>query len=439
MTAVTAATTAAHPPAPARDRAVDLVRAACVVCVVTLHALMVGVTVSSAGPSFVNAADDASWIVPVSWLLQVMPLFFVIGGFSGATALRRMRGRGQDATAFVAGRVRRLLLPAAVTIGSAGAVLAVLTTLGISPDLVRLAGFRYGQPLWFLGVFLACQALLPALLRCHDRAPLRTLGALAAAAVAVDVMRQVSGIEVIGFVNLAFVWLALQQVGLFLADGSIDRLAVRTRVLAAAGAVSLLAAAIVAGVYPPDLVAAINPPTTALLLVGIAHTALFSLGRGMLDRFAARPAPAAFTRFLSGRAMTVYLWHMPVLLAMAGITALVAMLCGIPLPTPGSGGWWASRPLWLAVAFAGTLVVTMSLARFEMRTAPAPDRGIARVGTSVVVGVSAVALLLVAATGPGTAAIAAAGLLGALRLSARPVTGASLPAIPATAAPQSIM
>lgn len=102
---------------------------------------MVGVTVSAAGPSFVNAADGAPWIVPVSWILQVMPLFFVIGGFSGATALRSMRQRDGDATTFVVARVRRLLRPAAATIGAVGTALAVLAAAGVAPDLVRLAGY----------------------------------------------------------------------------------------------------------------------------------------------------------------------------------------------------------------------------------------------------------------------------------------------------------
>lgn len=418
---MTVASAVTRPPATAgRDGAVDLVRALCIFGVVTLHALMVGVTVSASGPSFVNASDGSTWIVSLSWVLQVMPLFFVIGGFSGATALRRMRARGEDAAAFVGGRIRRLLLPAAVTIGTAGALLAVLSSAGVPASLVELAGWRYAQPLWFLGVFLLCQALLPVMLKNHDRAPLRTLAVLAAAAVAVDVVRGLTGIEAVGYVNLLFVWLALQQIGFFLADGAIDRMPVRLRAAIAIIAVVLLAGAFVAGVYSPDLIANVNPPTTALVLVGIAHTAVFSLVRGRVGRFAERPLLAAVTRFVSARALTIYLWHMPVLLALAGISALLAMTTGIALPAPDGAPWWLTRPVWLAAALGCTALVAIPLARFESMPAPPLTGSAVRLAAAVLVGVVAVALLLVVGTSPGTVAVAVALLLASLRLSTRP-------------------
>lgn len=414
---VAPAAAAASLAVPHRDRAIDLVRAFCITAVVVLHAMMVGVTVTAAGPSFVNASDGTTWIVPLSWALQVMPLFFVIGGFSGATALRRGRARGVDGVGFVAGRIHRLLLPALVTIATAGAMLALLSAAGVSPDLVALAGIRFAQPLWFLGVFLVCQALLPALLLLHERAPARTIAALAAAAVCVDAARLATGIEAIGFLNLAFVWLTMQQLGFFLADGRIDRLSRLTRAAGLAIAVVGLGLSFAMGVHSPDLVANINPPTTALLLVGVAHTALFSLFRTPLARLAARRAPTAFVDWLSPRAMTVYLWHMPVLLCLAGLTAGVAMMTGMPLPALDSASWWATRPLWLAVAGVATVLVARRLAAMESVAAPPPAGSAWRVGTAAVSGTAAVALLLVAGTSMVTAALAVTLMAGALLLA----------------------
>src|SRR5690606_28078521 len=90
---------------PRRDTVIDLVRAFCVLGVVVLHALMVGVTVTDGVPLFVNASEGAGWITPLSWILQVMPLFFVIGGFAGYTSYLRARQRGGTPAAFVAGRI----------------------------------------------------------------------------------------------------------------------------------------------------------------------------------------------------------------------------------------------------------------------------------------------------------------------------------------------
>ncbi|WP_244631902.1 MULTISPECIES: acyltransferase family protein [unclassified Microbacterium] len=235
-----------------RDTGIDFVRALCVVGVVVLHSIMVGVTVSDGGPVFDNASDGTGWIAPLSWLLQVMPLFFVIGGFSGLLAHRRMRERGGTAVGFVAGRVHRLLRPAVFTIAVVGVGLALLTISGVPADLIATAGFRYGQPLWFLGVFLLCQVLLPLLASAHEHAPFRTIGALAAASVAVDMLRAATGLDGLGFLNLAFVWMALQQLGFFLADGRIDALSRRVRAVAGIGALSLLLLlTFVTGLYSP--------------------------------------------------------------------------------------------------------------------------------------------------------------------------------------------
>ncbi|MEO9247454.1 acyltransferase family protein [Citricoccus nitrophenolicus] len=277
-----------------------------------------------------------------------------------------------------------------------------------------MAGFRYSQPLWFLGVFLLCQALLPVLLAAHERAPLRSLLGLAAAAVVVEVMSAVSGIEAIGLLNLGFVWLALQQLGFLLADGHLDALHRRTRVLTALTAVALLAGLVAAGVYSPDLVENLNPPTVALLLVGVAQTSLLSLGRHRLAGLSQRRAAAAFTGFVTARAMTIYLWHMPVLLAAAGVTALVAMGTGIVLPEPSSGGWWLTRPLWLGLAAGLTAGVAWLLTAGERGRMPVATASVRRASQAVLAGLAGVVLQLAAGTTVLTAAAATGLLLFAL-------------------------
>ncbi|WP_138945954.1 acyltransferase [Plantibacter sp. M259] len=404
-----------------RDRGIDLVRACCIVGVVVLHAMMVGVTVTSAGPVFENASDGTVWIAPLSWILQVMPLFFVIGGFAGLLAYRRHRSHGAPASAFVAARLHRLLLPAVVTIGCVGAALAMLTVAGVPADLVAMAGFRFGQPLWFLGVFLLCQALLPALAAAHERAPLRSIVALAIAAVLVDVLRAATGVDALGFINLVLVWTALQQLGFFLADGSIGALSGRVRVLAGVGAVVVLVFTWWTGVYSSDLIANINPPTAALLLVGVAHTALLSLVRERLTRLSARRRIAFVTDFVTRRAMTIYLWHMPVLLAMAGASAAFALTTGIALPAPGSLEWWFGRPFWLAVALTLTALVATVFARVEAVPTPIASQSRGRITVAVLLGLGAIVALLVIGTTVLTAALAVVLILAALLLSAETV------------------
>ncbi|CAH0141739.1 hypothetical protein SRABI76_00562 [Microbacterium oxydans] len=400
-----------------RDTGIDLVRACCVLGVVLLHAIMVGVTVVDGSPVFANASDGTAWIAPLSWLLQVMPLFFVIGGFSGLLAYRGSRQRGGTAHSFIVGRLHRLLRPAIITIGVVGIALALLTIAGVPADLLQVAGFRYGQPLWFLAVFLLCQALLPAFAAAHERAPFLTVAALVAAAVGVDALRAVSGIDAVGFLNLAFVWLALQQLGFFLADGRIDALRRRTRAIAGLGALALLIWSFLSGVHSPDLIANINPPTTALLLVGVVHTSAVSLLRERIARWSRAAAASAFTTFVTPRAMTIYLWHMPVLLVMAGATAMFSMRTGVELPPLDSIGWWAARPMWLAVALALTGLVAVVAARFERHPTPASVGSADRVAVAVLAGLVGLLLLLVLGSSVATIAIAVTLIAASLRLT----------------------
>ena len=404
----------------ARDHASDLVRAVCIAGVVTLHALMVGVTVSSDGPVFANAGETGTWLIPVSWLLQVMPLFFVIGGFTGRRSLQQVRRRGGSGTGFAASRVHRLVVPSIIAVGGVGVLLLAAAVAGMDPALIDIAGYRFGQPLWFLGVFLLCQGLLPVFMRWHERHPLLTVTALALAALAVDVVRDASGITGIGFANLLFVWLAMQRLGFFLADGRIDALPRRTRILAALLAAGLLVGSFAGGFHSPDLVANINPPTTALILVGIIHTAAFSLLREKLGLLAARRGIRAVITFISNRSMTIYLWHMPVLLALAGMTAAVAQLTQLAPPAPDTPMWWATRPLWLLATVAGTAAVSVALARLERVRPNIDSPSPARVSASVATAAGAVCAVLIMGFSPATATLAVGAWCVALRMLRAP-------------------
>ncbi|QIM17844.1 acyltransferase [Leucobacter coleopterorum] len=92
-----------------RERSVDLVRAACLLAVVGVHALMVGVSVQGGIPVLENALESWSGFTEFSWFAQMMPLFFILGGFASATHYRRVRARGVTPSAYVATRLCRLL------------------------------------------------------------------------------------------------------------------------------------------------------------------------------------------------------------------------------------------------------------------------------------------------------------------------------------------
>jgi len=398
-----------------------LVRSFLLLVVVGLHSAMVGISVGPEGFVLGNALEGQAWFAPVSWVVQIMPLFFVIGGFSSHTHWSRMRERGHSANDYVVGRLHRLLVPALVSIAAVGIALAVMTLSGVPMQLVATAGYRLSQPLWFLGVYVLCSALVPLLVAAHSRRPVLSLAALVAAAVAVDVIRLSTGITALGFLNLLFVWLAVQQLGFWLADGCFERLSVRARLTITAGSILGLLILTGPGPYPADMYQNLNPPTVCLLLIGTAQLMVFTLLRGRLRSFAQRPRIGRVVDALGSRTMTVYLWHMPVIILLAAGLLILNSLIGIPLHEPLSLGWWATRPLWLLAVGGALFPVAACLGRFEAgRRSPtfngSSRRVLAHTTLGVFFGAGAVLVLLVTGMSLAATILATAMLMVALAL-----------------------
>jgi hypothetical protein len=391
-----------------RDRSIDTVRAALLVTVVALHSMMVGISVGAGGPVLRNALENQAWFAPVSWVVQIMPLFFIVGGFASISQWRNLRSGETSAASYVRGRINRLVRPAIALVAVVGAALLAMTVMGVPAQLVETASFRIGQPLWFLGVYILCSALVPLMVRAHETARLLTPVLLLGAVVAVDVARITSGVEAIGSLNLLFVWLLVQQLGFWLADGHIDGLRRRTRAGILATALVTLVA-LTAGPYSADMLVNLNPPTLCLVVLGVAQLMVFSLLRPRITVLAERPVIRRVTAALGQQAMTVYLWHMPVLIALAAVLLLLNATTGVALPEPLSPAWWASRPLWLVVVGLSVVPVARLFSRFErgrrMPRASAPE--------PVATALSATCDALLGAAGVCTALIAGFGVVSA--------------------------
>ncbi len=75
------------------------------------------------------------------------------------------------------------------------------------------------------------------------------------------------------------------------------------------------------------------------------------------------------TVLINSMIMTVYLWHITVMVIFA---ALLYVLGGIGLGIePGTSDWWWSRPVWIAVLFVLLLPVALLLSPLERRGRPA--------------------------------------------------------------------
>ncbi|MBK3551590.1 acyltransferase [Streptomyces sp. MBT61] len=360
-----------------RDRYVDLLRVASLGAVVLGHWLMAAVTPDGVG----NLLAVVPALQPLTWLLQVMPVFFFVGGFSHALSYRsllRKRPEGSEDSvysAFLRARLQRLLRPTMVFVLVWGAAALLVQLLGGGGGLTGVTLRMVTQPLWFIGIYLAMVAFTPPLLRLHERYGWGAFAGLAGAAVAVDVLRFAAGVPYVEFLNFAFVWLAVHQLGFLRAGG---RIRLRRAALLAGGGLVTAAALVALGPYPlsmvgmpGEMVSNMAPPTLALLAHGLWLVGAVELLRAPAARLLERPRVWRTVVAANGVAMTAFLWHLTAMFGVYG--ALLAL--DVDLPEPASAAWWAQVPLRLALAAALTAALVAAFRTFERPAASAPVQG----------------------------------------------------------------
>lgn len=384
-----------------RDRYLDLLRALAISAVVVGHWLIAMVWLDDGrlhAAAVLDLVPATRWL---TWIVQVMPLFFLVGGVVNARSWRATRRDGGSYAAWVARRAARLLRPTTVVVWVWLLLGPVALRVGVDRSLIALGARGALVPLWFLAVYLLIIALVPVLLACHERMGLWLPVVLMVAAAGVDAAVR-AGAGTVGLVNYLLVWSVPTALGLCWGDGWLDRRAVR--IVLPLGALAVLLAAVAWFDYPVSMVGIAeashdgpNLPTVALALLGCVQTGLALAARERAGAWLCRPRPWAAVVRLNTVAMTVYLWHLTVLVLVAGALTLTGSWWSLP---PLSLAWWLSRPLWLAALALCLLPVVTALAPVE-HGVPAPRRR---------------ANGLPAAAGMVAAAAAASGAIAALTL-----------------------
>lgn len=371
-----------------RDLTLDLVRVACVVLVVFAHILFSGVGRDSDGSILIERTVEAqTWFDVASWIADIMPLFFVVGGFAASAGWRSAHRRGQSQSEFIRVRLARLARPALPLFVFFAVVLAATRMLGIDPALVDTVAIGIGSPLWFLAAYMLAQALAPRMMDLHTRYGWRVPAVLLGCALAVDlirflVVRGVFGLhslapdrygvgeELFGILNVLFVWLFCQQIGFFLFDGWFRRRrAWQLLALMAVGAAAAVGLVPVIG-YSWNMLANQWPPTVPMALMAIVQAAGLTLLHRPLSALTRVRAVHGAMLVIGSRLMTVYLWHLPIVMVLIGIELLLPL----PLPHPGGAVWWWTRVPFLLLVLAAVWLLSLPLARFERVPALSPTR-----------------------------------------------------------------
>ena len=405
---------------PDRDRVVDAARAASLVVVVAGHSIMAVVAWPGGIPELGNLLAALPWTQALTWVLQVMPLFFVAGGAANALSWRRHRERGGDYASWLWARADRLLRPAWVYLAIMSVIATVVTVLAparIAEPLMLLVT----QLLWFLGAYLLVTALTP-LSRptTPGRAALVALALLTACAL-VDAARFFWGFpEAVGLVNFVLVWTVPAYLGTLRAHGIAARYRPWQLVAAILVAVATNAVLIRQGPWPVSMVGMpgepvsnMAPPTVVLAIHSLVLACVLTLLSAPLARLLQRPAVWRPVTAVNLAAMTLYLWHLPVLVAVTVLGHTLRLdrpvgLDGDGFPVPAGWGYASGSLLFWTAYGVGVWAVVRLMWPFEHvplwwwdappRT-PAPSRRTAAwcaaIGTSGV----GVATLALSATG----------------------------------------
>jgi hypothetical protein len=362
---------------PERNRYVDFLRAMSIIAVVVGHWLVAAPYIDSAGSvQGGHLLGILPWSQWLTWGFQVMPIFFLVGGYSNVASWEAEQRKGGRYSDWFAGRIQRLINPVFPPLLAWALFAFAATQLGMERDNVRMATLLALIPVWFLAVYLLVTALAPITYAAWNRWGFRSFFLLVVAAILVDRLGVFEGVPHVRFLNFLFVWVAIHQLGYAWRAGAFRGIGHKLFWIAASF-VCLLFLTIL-GTYPVAMIGVPGaeitnsmPPTIALLALGMTQTgivvALEPAGRRMLQSLGIWTA----TVLMNGMIMTVYLWH---LTAFVLVVVAAWLLGGIGLETyPGTADWWLARPVWFALYVAALLPFIAIFGRYERTFGPVRD------------------------------------------------------------------
>ena len=356
-------------PSGGRDELVDLLRSLATTTVVVWHWVFTILVWRSDGPHADNPIGYVSGLWSLTWVLQVMPLFFVAGGFVHARAWARDREQPGAWGRFVKRRAAQLGLPALVLIAVVAGIGTAAGLLHDGPDpWIPRAVMLVLSPLWFLVVYMVLVVTVPLWDRLDRRwAELVPIG-MAVAVMGVDLMRFRFGHPEVAWLNMILVWGLAHQVG-----WSWERLRrASTRfghalmLIGFAGLVGLTNM----GLYPRSMVGTtstadrfsnMGPPTLPIVALLVFQIGVVLVNRERILALAERPRMRRFVGWLSSNAMPLFLWHTVGFAAFYAISRAVTSV-----PEEANLEWWLTRPLWII----GPAALTLPLLALTKRIHP---------------------------------------------------------------------
>ena len=358
-----------------RNRYVDFLRAFSILFVISGHWLITGGQVDTQGDyAPVLALEVVPWTVWLTWIFQVMPVFFMVGGYANAVSLESARARGIGYAEWLATRMHRLLRPMLLLVLVWAVISVLLYAMGASSESIQFISRTALLPTWFLAIYTMIVVLAPLSHIAWRRWGYWSLLAYLALAAASDVAFFGFQWEAPGWSNYFWVWLAMHHLGFAWRD---QRLAgPLVLLIIAMAALSALAAVVIWGPYPIAMAGSPGegasnslPPKITLAALGLVQFGVLLALEKPMRRLLENGRFWAATVLINSMIMTLYLWHMTMLLLLLGASWLAG---GFGLTVaPGSEAWWWGRIPWVALSLLLLLPTALTLSPMERMARPA--------------------------------------------------------------------
>ena len=382
---------------PQRNRYVDALRAFSITVVVIGHWLMAVFTVQDGRVIAQHMLSEAPWTQILTWFFQVMPVFFMVGGYANAASWSAAQRSDKSYADWLRSRCQRLLGPT-VVFALVWVPMALCARLVITDaEVLLMAGKLVAVPLWFMAVYLVTAPVAPGMFALHKRFGAAVPLLLTVAAAAVDLLdntEYVKGQSISaswGWINFAIVWLAVHQIGFLWWEGRLEKrswLKVLLTVVGLGGMIALTASPYygfsMIGV-PGEPQNNNTPPTVVLIFLACFQMGLILLTTQWVNRRLADTDTWAGAILVNGMIMTMYLWHCTAMV----LAVWLGYTFGYRWPMdPLSGMWWLSRIGWVLLLGSFLVVFVALFGRFER---PRPSALVGKgVGKAVFAGAGAV-------------------------------------------------
>lgn len=351
-----------------RNRYVDFLRSVSILVVITGHWLIATAWFVGGDLRQGKLLVSEPWTQWLTLIFQVMPIFFIVGGYANAVSLESACRKGTGYAGWLATRLNRLVAPLLVLIFFWAGLALVMDVSGVTAGVIQYSSRAALIPTWFLAIYIMVVILAPASHYFWNKYGFVSFWLLVGVAIAVDMAFFVLDLRWLGWSNYFWVWLAVHHLGFAWRDGRIG--SPRVLLLWSGAGLLSLAMLIFAGPYPLAMVGSpdealsntLPPKITLLALAVFQFGALLAIESPMRRALRSLRLWTA-TVLVNSMIMSIYLWHITVMVVLVSILYLAD---GFGLAfEPGTTAWWWSRPLWLAVLYVLLVPLAMLVSPLE--------------------------------------------------------------------------